>query len=100
MAPVHLRTARALRLGRWHTAVLVVLPAIRGPVLGGIRIGVPLALLGVLIGEMFASRRGLGALAMRAMERNDTPTLLAVAVLLSVAALAVNAGLGALVRQR
>ena len=79
---------------------LVVLPAIRPVVLGGIRIGVPLSLLGVLIGEMFASRRGLGAMAMRAMEANDTGTLLAIAVLLTAAALAVNAGLAGLTRRQ
>ena len=89
--PVHLRAARAMRLGPGQTLVRVVLPSILPDLLGGIRIGVPLALLGVLIGEMFASRSGLGAVAMRAMEANDGPTLLAVAVLLSVAALAVNA---------
>ena len=94
--PVHLRTARALRLSRGQVLRTVVLPAILPEVLGGVRIGVPLALLGVLIGEMFASRRGLGSVAMRAMETNDTPTLLAVAVLLSAVALAVNAALGLL----
>jgi NitT/TauT family transport system permease protein len=92
--PVHLRTARALRLSQGQVLRTVVLPAILPDVLGGVRIGVPLALLGVLIGEMFASRRGLGAVAMRAMETNDGPTLLAVAVLLSAAALAINALLG------
>jgi NitT/TauT family transport system permease protein len=92
--PVHLRAARAMRLGVWQTVWTVVLPSIVPEVLGAVRIGVPLALLGVLIGEMFASRRGLGSVAMRAMEGNDGATLLAVAVLLSVAALGVNAGLG------
>ncbi len=91
--PVHLRAARAMRLGPAQTIVTVVLPSILPEVLGGVRIGVPLALLGVLIGEMFASRRGLGSVAMRAMEANDGPTLLAVAMLVSAAALAVNAGL-------
>jgi NitT/TauT family transport system permease protein len=88
--PVHMRTARAMRLGRAQTVLRVVVPSILPDVLGGLRIGVPLALLGVLIGEMFASRRGLGHLAMRAMETNDTPTLMAIAVLLTAAALAVN----------
>jgi NitT/TauT family transport system permease protein len=88
--PVHLRAARALRLGRLQTVAWVVLPSVLPEVLGGVRIGVPLALLGVLIGEMFASRHGLGSVAMRAMEGNDGPTLLAVAVLVSAAALAVN----------
>lgn len=92
--PVHLRTARAMRLTTAQTLRTVVLPAIRPDMLAGIRIGVPLALLGVLIGEMFASRRGLGAVAMRAMETNDGATLLAVAVLLSAAALGVNSVLG------
>ena len=94
--PVHLRAARSMRLTTAQTIRTVVLPSILPDVLGGIRIGVPLALLGVLIGEMFASRRGLGSVAMRAMEANDGPTLLAVAVLLSVAALGVNAALGLL----
>jgi NitT/TauT family transport system permease protein len=95
--PVHLRTARAMRLGVGQTIRAVVLPSILPEVLGGVRIGVPLALLGVLIGEMFASRRGLGSVAMRAMEANDGATLLAVAVLASAAALGVNAGLRRLV---
>ena len=92
--PVYVRTARALRLGPGAAFRHVVLPAVWPEVLGGVRIGVPLALLGVLIGEMFASRRGLGSMAMRAMEVNDTPTLMAVAVLLSLVALGVNAALG------
>ena len=92
--PVFLRTGRAVRLSRGQMVARVVLPAVLPEVLGGVRIGVPLALLGVLIGEMFASRQGLGSVAMRAMEANDTPTLLAVAVLLGGAALGVNAVLG------
>ena len=98
LRPVLLRAARAMRLSRAQLLRHVVLPAVLPEVLGGIRIGVPLALLGVLIGEMFASRRGLGSVAMRAMEANDLPTLLAVAVLLAVAALAVNAALARLAR--
>ncbi len=96
--PVHLRAARAMRLTTAQTLWSVVLPSILPDILGGVRIGVPLALLGVLIGEMFASRRGLGSVAMRAMEVNDGPTLLAVAVLLSATALGINALLGRLLR--
>ena len=91
--PVHVRSARAMRLTVPQTVLRVVIPSILPDVVGGLRIGVPLALLGVLIGEMFASRRGLGHLAMRAMEANDTPTLMAIAVLLTAVALTANAGL-------
>ena len=97
---IHLRTAASLRLSRPHLLAHIVWPAIRPEILSGLRIGVPLTLLGVLIGEMFASRHGLGAIAMRAMETNDTPTLMAVTVLLSAAALTVNAALGTLTKQR
>ncbi len=89
--PIHLRTALVLRLSTAQTLSTVVLPSVLPEVLGGVRIGLPLALLGVLIGEMFAGRRGLGSVVMRAMEANDGPTLLAVALLLSVAALALDA---------
>ena len=98
--PVHLRTARAMRLRTGQLLRTVVLPAIVPDMLGGVRLGVPLALLGVLIGEMFASRTGLGAMAMRAMETNDGPTLLAIALLLSAAALAINAALAAVTAGR
>ena len=96
--PVLLRTGRAMRLGLGQMAMRIMLPAVLPEVLGGVRIGVPLALLGVLIGEMFASRRGLGSMAMRAMEGGDGATLLAVAVLLSGVALGVNWGLGRVAR--
>lgn len=96
--PVLLRTALAMRLSWWDTVRRVVVPAVLPEVLGAVRIGVPLALLGVLIGEMFASRQGLGSVAMRAMEANDTATLLAVAVLLAGAALGVNAALARMAR--
>lgn len=95
---VHLRSARVLRLSQGQVLLHVVWPAIRPEIMAGVRIGVPLSLLGVLIGEMFASRRGLGSIAMRAMDVNDSPTLMAVTVLLSAAALGVNAVLGRLAR--
>ena len=98
--PVHLRTARALRLGPAQTLGAVILPAILPDIARALRIGIPLALLGVLIGEMFASRRGLGAEAMRAMEANDTATLMAIALLLTAAALLMNAALSRLFADR
>jgi NitT/TauT family transport system permease protein len=50
-------------------------------------------LLGVLIGEMFASQRGLGFLITRAMGLGDIATIMAVAVFLSIFAIASNAAL-------
>jgi len=60
-------------------------------VIAGLRLGFSLTLLGVLIGEMFASQRGLGYLITNAMGLGDISTIMAVALLLTVFAVTCNA---------
>jgi NitT/TauT family transport system permease protein len=91
--PVYWRTAQALHLTPPQIAFTLALPAVLPEVLSGARLGFSLSLLGVLIGEMFASKRGLGFLITNAMGLGDTATILAVALLISVFAIAANAGL-------
>ncbi|NVO13126.1 MAG: ABC transporter permease subunit [Rhodoplanes sp.] len=98
MKPVYRRSAAVMGLSPWQTSVTVVLPAILPEVITGARLGVSLCLLGVLIGEMFAARNGLGYMVMHAMERGDMATVLAVALLLAIFALLVNSALLALDR--
>ena len=92
--PVLLRTAAIMRLTRLQTLAFVILPAILPELLAGARLGVSLSLLGVLIGEMFASTRGLGHRVMTAMEAGDMATVLAVAMLLAAVAVGLNLALG------
>jgi NitT/TauT family transport system permease protein len=99
LRPVYLLTARVMRLPGWQMALAVVLPAVLPEVLSGARLCVSLCLLGVLIGEMFASSRGLGFMVVNAMQVGDMPTVLAVAILLAAVAVAANAGLLALDRR-
>jgi NitT/TauT family transport system permease protein len=89
--PVYLRTARVLRLSPSQVAVTIALPAVLPEVLAGVRLGFSLSLLGVLIGEMFASKRGLGFLIISATGLGDIATIMAVAVFLSIFAVAANA---------
>lgn len=98
--PVYVRTASVLRLSTWQTATRVILPAILPEIIAGARLGFSLCLLGVLIGEMFASRRGVGAMVMSAMGVGDMATVLAVAVLLAAFAVAANTLLLGLDRSR
>ena len=49
-----------------------------------------------MIGEMFASRRGLGFMIMNSIGVNDTATLMAVTVVIGLFALTVNSALIAL----
>ncbi len=90
LRPVYMRSARAMRLGSVQSSAFVVLPAVLPEVLSGVRLGLSLTLLGVLIGEMFASRRGLGFLLTSAMNIGDVDTIMAIALLLSAAALFAN----------
>ena len=89
--PVLWRTAHALRLTPRQTAFTIALPAVLPEVISGARLGFSLTLLGVLIGEMFGSQRGLGFMIMSAMGLGDNATIMAVALFLSVFAIAANA---------
>lgn len=88
--PVYLRTARLMRLSPGQVATTIALPAVLPEVMAGTRLGISLSLLGVLIGEMFASKRGLGYLINNAMGLGDIATIMSVAVFLSIFAVAIN----------
>ncbi|WP_448647415.1 ABC transporter permease [Pseudomonas mohnii] len=90
MRPVYMRASGSMRLTPVQTLLHVLLPAILPEVVAGVRLGFALTLLGVLIGEMFASQRGLGYLAVNAMGLGDIPTIMAVALLLTVIAVTCN----------
>jgi NitT/TauT family transport system permease protein len=98
LKPVYLRTARVMRLRSSDAVRFVVLPAIIPELVAGIRIGFSLSLLGVLIGEMFASKRGLGFTAVNAMGLGDLDTIMAIGVFLALFAIVTNAGLLSLER--
>lgn len=89
--PVYFRAAHAMHLSRRQIALRVVLPAALPEVFSGIRLGFSLSLLGVLIGEMFASQKGLGHQLANAMNLGDIDTIMAVALFLMLFALAGNA---------
>ena len=96
---VQIRAARALRLSPAQRARHVLLPAALPEVFAGLRLGFSLTLLGSMLGELFASQRGLGFLLMKAIDLHDVETILAIAVLISVFAVAANMGLLAIDRR-
>ena len=90
--PLHyVKTARTLGLNRVATLRRVMLPAMASGIVSGMRLGASLALLGVIIGEMFGAQQGLGFLLMNAIDINDTAQMAAVALILIFLALALNA---------
>ena len=76
------------RIGRLHNfsparqLLSLLIPAAFPEIFSGIRIGISVTLLGVVLGEMFASTRGLGTMLMNAIGLADLPTVAAVTLIL------------------
>ncbi len=98
-SPALLKTARVLRLSSAETARCVLLPAALPEILAGLRIGFSTTLLGTLIGELFASDRGIGFILLRAMEAHKVEDIMALTLLLFAFAGAANAILLAVERR-
>lgn len=84
MSPVYLKVARSLRLSPWQIAVHIVLPAVLPAVAAGVRLAFSLTFIGVVLGEMSASRAGLGFLLNAADAMFDSNRVLAVIFVLGV----------------
>lgn len=97
--PVYIRAAHAMRLTPLQMFGHVLVPASLPEIITGFRFGFSLTLLGTLIGEMFASQRGIGYMLVKAMENNDTDVILALALLLIVLATAASSLLLAIERR-
>ncbi|MBM2623783.1 ABC transporter permease [Actinoplanes sp. LDG1-06] len=52
--------ARSLAAGRWQTFVTIRLPSALPQIFVGLKLGLPLAVIGVLLGELFGAGSGLG----------------------------------------
>lgn len=87
--PVFLRTSRVLGMGPVQTATHILFPATLPEIVSGLRVGFSLTLLGVIIGELFASHSGMGFLVMRAIGTHDVATMMAVTLILAVAAIVI-----------
>jgi len=82
--PVWIKTARVMALGSLDTIVRVIVPAALPEIFAGLRIGFSLTLIGTLLGEMFASQRGLGFLLMSAIGVHNVDLIMALTMMLSL----------------
>ena len=88
--PVLIRTSRVMRLSTWQTVSTVLAPAVMPELITGVRVGFSLTMLGVLIGEMFASQRGLGFLIINGISLHNVRMTTAVILIVVVFAIAAN----------
>jgi NitT/TauT family transport system permease protein len=96
--PVLIRVGTSFRANAWQMATKIYLPAMRHPIVNGLRLGLGVALIGTLLAETKLSNRGLGFLVIQAYNSFNMPLLYAILVVLFVIAIGINAVVARLVR--
>lgn len=91
--------ASVMQLTPLQKGWFVLMPAALPEIFSGLRIGFSLTVLGTMLGELFASQRGLGFLLMSAIELQDVKTILSIALLITIFAVTMNMLLGAVERR-
>jgi len=94
--PVLIRVGKSFRANGWQMASKIYLPAMRHPVINGVRIGLGVALIGTLLAETKLSNRGVGFLVNQAYSLFKMPQLYSLLILLFVLAIGANALIGRL----
>jgi NitT/TauT family transport system permease protein len=95
---VLIRVGRSFRATTWQMVRTIYLPAMREPIVNGVRLGLGVAVIGTLLAETKLSNRGVGYLIIQAYARFDMPRMYALLILLFVVAIAANALIGRLGR--
>jgi NitT/TauT family transport system permease protein len=90
ITPVHLKVGRSLGLSRPAVFRQIVLPSILPSIVTALRMGFGLTLLGVVLGEMFASRSGFGYELVQAITLHDMPRMYGIIAVLVIIALVIN----------
>ena len=97
---VLIRVGQSFRATTWQMVTRIYLPAMRAPLVNGIRLGLGVAIIGTLLAETKLSNKGIGYLIIQAYARFDMPQLYAMLILLFVVSIAANALIGRLGRPR
>ena len=95
-----IRVGRSFRATTWQMATKIYLPAMRVPILNGLRLGMGTAIITVLLAETKLSNQGLGYMIMQVYTRFDMPGLYALLIVVFAIAGACNALIGKLAREQ
>ena len=91
---VLIRVGRSFRLSTRQMVTKIYLPAMREPIVNGVRLGLGVAVIGTLLAETRLSNRGLGFQIMDAYNTFDMPRMYSVLLVLFVIAIGANALVG------
>jgi NitT/TauT family transport system permease protein len=88
--PVYLKVSRSFRLNPLQVYAEIVFPSILPSLMTGLRLGFNLSFIGVILGEMAASKSGLGYALMKSEGAFYMEKIISIVLVLSVIAIAVN----------
>jgi ABC-type nitrate/sulfonate/bicarbonate transport system permease component len=97
--PVLIRVGRALNLSTTQMVFKIYLPALMLPMVTGLRLGLGVSVIGVLLGEIKLAKAGLGFLASDYYNQFRIPELYGVILLIFVLAALANSAMGLLERR-
>jgi NitT/TauT family transport system permease protein len=91
---VLIRVGKSFRANTWQMVSKIYLPAMRHPVINGVRLGLGVALIGTLLAETKLSNRGIGFLVIQAYSIFNMPQMYALLIILFVISIGANALIG------
>jgi NitT/TauT family transport system permease protein len=102
---VLIRVGRSFRLNTWQMVTKIYMPAMRHPIINGVRLGLGVALIGTLLAETKLSNRGIGFMVIQAYSIFNMPQMYSLLIVLFVISIGANALIGRLggldnIRQR
>jgi NitT/TauT family transport system permease protein len=94
--PLFINAIRIMGGSQWNVLRSVIMPSATSWVITGLKVSVPYALVGTVIGEFMSSNRGIGFLISQATGLFDTTSVFAGLIVLSIVGAIFNEGLGRL----
>jgi NitT/TauT family transport system permease protein len=91
-----IRVGKSFRANTLQMVWKIYLPAMRHPIINGVRLGFGMALIGTLLAETKLSNKGIGFLIIQAYSTFDMPRMYAMLIVLFVLAIGANALIGRL----
>jgi NitT/TauT family transport system permease protein len=87
---VLVKVGRSFRANPWQMSLKIYMPAMRHPIINGMRLGMGVALIGTLLAETKISNRGIGFLVIQAYSNFDMAGMYAILIVLFVLAIGAN----------
>ncbi|MCC6609767.1 MAG: ABC transporter permease [Burkholderiales bacterium] len=95
-SPHLIEVARSLCATRWQIFAKVSIPSAMPYILAGLRLGIGRGLIGVVIGEFFGARAGVGYLIVQSAEAFNMPAMFAGVIIFAAAGIGLTAAFQAL----